>query len=81
MWCWLHFKSTYSHVSASKELHIGHVIVGNRSMPKNSCFLALPMYWPVRNFSMLVICESVIVEVSQNLLDMSLSMSGSLSIC
>jgi hypothetical protein len=60
MWCWLHFRSTCSHVSASKELHIGHVIVGNRSMPKNSCFLALPMYWPVRNFSMLVFCGSVL---------------------
>jgi hypothetical protein len=64
------------YVSAYGELHIGHVTVGNRSMPKNSCFLALPMYCPVRNFSMLVFCESVIVRVDQNLLDISLSMSG-----
>ena len=76
MWCWLHFRSTCSHVSASGELHIGHVIDGNLSMPKNSCFLALPMYCPVRNFSMHVFCESVIVGLDQNLLDISLSISG-----
>ncbi len=76
MWCWLHFRSTWSHVSASKELQIGHVIDGNLSMPKNSCFLALPMYCPVRNFSRLVFCESVIAGLDQKLLDISLSMSG-----
>jgi hypothetical protein len=69
MWCWLHFKSTCSHVFASWELHIGHVIDGNLSMPKNSCFLAFPMYCPVWNFSMLVFCEFVIVGLDQNLLD------------
>ena len=76
MWCWLHFNSTCSHVSASGELHIGHVLDGNLSMPKNSCFLAFPMYCPVRNFRMLVFCESVIIGLDQKLLDSSLSMSG-----
>ena len=45
-------------------------------MPKNSCFLALPMYCPVRNFSMHVFCESDIIGLDQKLLDISLSMSG-----
>jgi hypothetical protein len=61
MWCWLHFKSRCSHVSASGELQIGHVIEGNLLMPKKSCFLALPMYCPVRNLRILVFCESIIV--------------------
>ena len=47
MCCWLHFRSTWSHVSALRELQIGHVFDGNLCMPKNNCFLALPMYWPV----------------------------------
>jgi hypothetical protein len=76
MWCWLHFRSTCSHVSVSRELHIGHVIDGNLWMPKNNCFLALPMYWPVRNFRRVVFCESVIAGLDQNLLDNSLFMSG-----
>jgi hypothetical protein len=76
MWWWLHFKSTCSHVSASHELHIGHVIEGNLSMPKNSCFLAFPMYCPVRNFSRLVFCEYVITGLDQKLLEISLSISG-----
>ena len=53
-----------------------HVIEGNLSLPKNSCFLALPMYWPVRNFSMFVFWASVIIGLCQKLLDNSLSMSG-----
>ena len=28
MWCCLHFRSTCSHVSGSRELHMGHVIDG-----------------------------------------------------
>ena len=63
-------------MSASGELQIGHVIDGNLSMPKNSCFLALPMYCPVRNLSIHVFCESVIVGLDQKLLDSSLSISG-----
>jgi hypothetical protein len=76
IWCWLHFNSTCSHVSASGELQIEHVVDGNLSMPKNSCFLALPMYCPVRNFSRHVFCGSVIVGLDQKLLDISLSISG-----
>ena len=52
-----------------------HVIDGNLSLPKNSCFLALPMYWPVRNFKRLVFCESIIVGLDQNSLERSLSIS------
>ena len=44
MWCCLHFRSTCSHVSGSIESHMGHVIDGKASLPKNSCFLAFPMY-------------------------------------
>ncbi len=58
------------------ELQIGHVIDGNLSLPKNSCFLALPMYWPVRNFKMLIFWESVIAGLDQKALDSSLSISG-----
>ena len=68
-------------MSASKELQIGHVIDGNLSMPKNSCFLALPMYCPVRNLSRLVFCESVIAGLDQKLLDISLSMLGTSPTC
>ena len=50
-------------MSASVELQIEHVIDGNLSLPKNSCFLAFPMYWPVRNFKRFVFCESVICGV------------------
>ena len=45
-------------------------------MPKNSCFLAIPMYYPVRNFSRFVFCESVIAGLDQKLLEISLSISG-----
>ena len=64
-----------SHVSASGELQIGHVIDENLSMPKNNCFLALPMYCPVLNFSMHVFCESDIAGLDPKLLDSSLSIS------
>ena len=46
------------------------------SMPKISCFLALPMYCHVRNFSMHVFCGSDIARLDQKLLDISLSISG-----
>lgn len=63
-------------MSASDVLQIGHVIEGNLSIPKKSCFLALPIYCPVRNFNMFVICASVIMGLDQKLLDKSLSISG-----
>ncbi len=53
-----------------------HVIEGNLSLPKNSCFLALPIYWPVRNFNILVFCASVIMGLCQKELDSSLSIYG-----
>ena len=52
------------------------MIDGNLSMPKNSYFLALPIYCPVQNFSMHVFCESDITGLDHKLLDISLSMSG-----
>ena len=55
---------------------MGHVMEGNLSMPKNSCFLAFPIYWPVRNFNRFVFCASVMVGLDQNSLEISLSMSG-----
>ena len=53
-----------------------HVFEGNLAMPKNNCFLAFPMYCPVRNFSMVVFCESVMAGLVQNSLERSLSMVG-----
>jgi hypothetical protein len=52
------------------------VIDGNLSIPKNSCFLALPIYCPVRNFSMHVFCEYDIAGLDQKLLNIVLSISG-----
>ena len=62
-------------MSTSSELYIEHVIEGNLSLPKNSCFRALPIYWPVRNFNILVLCAFVIVGLCQNAFDSSLSIS------
>jgi hypothetical protein len=61
---------------ASEELQIGHVIDENLSMPKTSCFLALPMYCLVRNFSIHVFCEYDIAGLDHKLLDIALSISG-----
>ena len=76
MWCWLHIRSTWSHVSASRELQIGHAFDGNICMPKNSRFLAIPMYWLVRSFRRLVFCESIIAGLDQQLSDSLLSIYG-----
>ena len=43
MWCGLHFRSTCNHVSGSGGLHMGHVIDGKATLPKNNCFPAFPM--------------------------------------
>ena len=37
MWGCLHFRSTCNHVSRYGELHMGHVIDGKASLPKNRC--------------------------------------------
>ena len=63
-------------MSAFVELQMEHVIEGNLSLPKNSCFLALPMYWPVRSFNIIVFYESVILGFDQNALESSLSILG-----
>ena len=35
IWCWLHFRSTWSHVSWSRELQSGQVLLdGNLYVPK-----------------------------------------------
>ena len=44
MWCCLHFRCTSSHVLGSGELHMGNVIDGEASLPKNNFVLAFPMY-------------------------------------
>ena len=44
MWLCLQFKSTCNDVCGSTELHIEHVIEEYVSLPKNSCFLPLPIY-------------------------------------
>ncbi len=53
-----------------------HVFEGNLAMSKNDSFLAFPMYCPIRNFSMVVFCESVMAGLVQNSLERSLSMVG-----
>ena len=55
---------------------MGHVFEGNLCMPKINCFLALPMYCPVLNFSILVFCASVISGLFQKSLDILLSTMG-----
>ena len=50
MWCCLHFRSTCSLVSRFGELHMGHVIDGKVFLPKNSCFMAFPMYLTMSQF-------------------------------
>jgi hypothetical protein len=62
-------------VYGSVELHMGHVIEGYLWWPKNNCFLALPMYVPVRNLIRQDLCLSVIEGFVQNSFDSSLSMS------
>ena len=73
--CCLHVSSTCSQVFGSFELHMGHVIEGYLWWPKNICFLALPMYVPVRNLIRHDFCLSVIEGFVQNSFDNSLSMS------
>ena len=62
-------------MSASGELHIGHVCDGYAFMPKKSCFRACPIYCPVRNFIRHVFCLSVMVGLFQKSLDSALSIS------
>ena len=52
---------------------MGHVIEGYLCLPKNICFLVLPMYVPVRNLMRHDFCLSVIAGFSQNSLESSLS--------
>ena len=54
---------------------MGHVIEGYLCLPKNICFLAFPVYDPVRNLMRHDFCLSVIEGLSQNLFERSLSMS------
>ena len=57
----------------SRELYIGHEIEGNLCMPKNNCFLSLPMYWPMRNLKRVIFCEYGIAGLDYKLLDNLLS--------
>ena len=60
-------------MSGSVEVHIRHVMDGNLSIPKNSCFRAFPMNWPVRNLMRHVICELEVIGFFQKLVESSLS--------
>ena len=59
----------WSHVYASIDLQIEHVIERDSSLSKNSFFLALPIYWPVQNLNIFVFCAYVIDGLDQNELD------------
>ena len=73
--CW-HVSNTCNHVSGSCDLQMGHVMDGNLSLPKNICFLAWPMYVPIRNLIRHVFCLSVMIGFFQNSLESSLSISS-----
>jgi hypothetical protein len=62
-------------VSGSCELQIGQAMVGYLCLPKKVCFLAWPMYVPVRNLIRHDFCLSVILGLFHNSLESSLSMS------
>ena len=62
-------------MSASNELQMGHVWDGYAFLPKKSCFLACPIYCPVRNFTRHVFCLSVIAGMFQKSFDNVLSIS------
>jgi hypothetical protein len=76
MCCCLHLSSTCSHVFASVELQIGHVLDGKASLPNKSCFRAWPIYCPIRNFIKHVFCLSMMAEIVQKSFDSILSMSS-----
>lgn len=44
MWWFWHLSKTWSHVSGSVEVHMGHVMDGNLSISKKSCFWAFFIY-------------------------------------
>jgi hypothetical protein len=73
----VHESKTCFQVSGSVELHKEQVIWGKRVGPKNSCFLALPIYWLYRNLRMHVGCGSVIEGWVQKFVEVSGSMLGS----
>ena len=62
-------------MSGSKEFHMEHVIYGYISYPKNSCFLAFPIYWLCLSFSRQVFCDFVMFLFVHKLLECLLSMS------
>ena len=75
MCCCLHFRSTCSHVSASSELHIGHVWDGYAFLPKK--FVSEHVPYIVR-FGILLgmfFCLFVMIGLLQNSFDNVLSIS------
>ena len=56
-------------MSASIELHIGHVLDGKASLPKKSCFRAWPIYCLVLNFIKHIFCLFVIAGFVQKSFD------------
>ena len=72
----MHSKSTWSQVFASTNLYIEHVIEGNLFFSKKNCFLALPIYWSVRNFNIFVFCAFVIDGLDHNELDILILIFG-----
>lgn len=63
-------------MSEFEELHMEQLMDGNLSLPKNNFFLAFPMYCLVRNFKIVVFCESLVVELVQKEFESSLSRFG-----
>ena len=62
-------------MSTSNELQIGHVLDGYAFLPKKSCFLACPIYCPVRNFTRHIFCLFVMINLFQKSFDITLSIS------
>ena len=70
---WVQLRSTWGHVSMAFVWHIVQYVCRNH-VGQNKCFLALPIYWYVQNFSNCLICASMIFGLFQKLFESSLWM-------
>ena len=73
----MQYNRTCSQVSGCIIGHIGQVMSGYYLRPKNSCFLALSIYWLYQNFRSCMICTSDMVGFFQKLLEDILSIKVS----
>ena len=72
----LHLSRTCTQVSFSSKLQTSQLGLGYLVGQKR-CLQVFPMYCLVRNFSICLICASMICGLVQNVLESSISMLGS----